>query len=284
MEYVIDELHDDRAALQACNLTSRSWSHRARTHLHRIFTLEHTYASLASIRSYSRYKVLEDLPAILRYADEVSLKSVPSESCESRDEGLCSAQFWHTIQQLQHVRKVRIIDMDFPGTFPRNLGSSDPRHWGTLFPAVEVLFLVNTTFLDSHDLLLLMSEFPHLDVLKLEKVKFGSMRRVSCAQGEITGVSRPVPRSVHIDCHDRPEIALQVLRYIHVSKTPGRSLEMLRLVTTLGVEESDNTTPLIREAGSTLQGLHLVLQQHFEHPRSLSNMREEVLYRGECLC
>ncbi|KAI0083792.1 hypothetical protein BDY19DRAFT_614000 [Irpex rosettiformis] len=277
VEYIIDELRHDRAALQACNLTSRLWSHRARTHLHRTLTIEHINAALISDKKCSHHQMLDDLPVILKYADEVRLKGVLY--AEPRDENLCGAQFWSTIDRLRHVRRVCMINTDLTCTSFRHFDSFNPRFWGRMFPAVENLSLIDTKFLDSLGPLLLASEFPRLQVLTLKDVKAGPVVASLSDTKEATGLNALAPRSVRISCHDQPQLVCEMLRHVRALRAASDTLEVLRLSTALGIEESIELATFFHEAETNLRDLHLVLQQHPDHTPFLSNMRVEVLKR-----
>ncbi|KAI0791581.1 hypothetical protein BC629DRAFT_370899 [Irpex lacteus] len=273
VEYIIDELRDDRAALRSCNLTSRLWTHRARTHLHRTFTLELVTEAVTACHKYQHYSSLSELPVILQYADGVEIKYAPC--CEPIDEALCSDQFWSIVHQLGHVRRIYIHDGDFTCNSRLRI---DSLRWGRLFPVVEVLSLFGTTFLDSNGPLLLASRFPVLQTLELDSINAGPVEANDCTlSGEESSVQSVALRSLHVNCHDKPEILRTLLRHV---KSSHSGLQSLRLSTTLGVEESTNFANFLREGETDVRDLHLVLQQDSQYPQFSSNMRREVLQRA----
>ncbi len=117
-DQIIENLHGDRDALQACSLTCWRWVDRSRSQLHCTVSLEHRYyRSVPSsiVRCFSR---LVNLPDITRHIRVLRLKESCAanvrQSIESDDDADEDGHlFWPIISQLAHIDTLHIDEDPF---------------------------------------------------------------------------------------------------------------------------------------------------------------------------
>lgn len=287
VESVIDELCDDGDSLRACALTARMWVHRSRTHLHRVFVLRHADLKFATKEEAHRYHILTELPSIISYAKELRLQSISSDRKGTEDDVELNTQFHALLRQFRHVRKLSIVGMSFVEHRIKH-----PRvarlNWETLFPAVHTLSLTNVTFAGPQESLTFASGFRHLQVAELENIALchdsSDLKMPSPAPSPATyHIAGFQPRTIRLrKCINDVEMLSVVSRHLASQGPSGTCmLESLQVSTGLSLDACNELMSLMTLARRTLVEVHLTIQEQTELPSFQSNMRPQVLQRGE---
>ncbi|KAI0759220.1 hypothetical protein BC629DRAFT_1069448 [Irpex lacteus] len=296
---IIDQLRHDIPTLRACTLTARSWTHRARVHLHRTFTLPVSVSALPSLsaRCDFRFPSEEDeekfrlmgreAPALLRYADELNLTCVISSSRRG-------APIRTILHLLQHIRVLRIIDADLStislsSSCHTQASNSSSCNWTTAFPTLDTLVLSKTSLRSPLDVVRLVRSFRELRTFRVEDVTITGASSSHTSDDDsnhafgVVGNPSFEPltvRNLHIlNCTKAP-LLVDVLA-THLAYSEGNTN-----IRRLHVDTTSNLEIFTKTIGNSLPELHLSLQEEFYplwhvHPEGkVSNMTAPDIRKG----
>jgi len=187
-DYVLDFLHDDRAALKACSLTCKSWRPVARYHLFRCITWYATYDEafgqmLAESPDIAR--VIHDL-AVSGLETKVSRKGIiPEKSQENNAYSPAKT----TLASLTFVQKLDISHLGIDAPLHANL-----LHLCSIAP-ITYLTLTHCRFPTFGHFTELLCSLPNLDILSLSFVTWDSPDSAPPNYEH----SRPVPKPSQLD-------------------------------------------------------------------------------------
>ncbi|KZT69546.1 hypothetical protein DAEQUDRAFT_726513 [Daedalea quercina L-15889] len=176
-EQILYQLVDDKTALAQCSLTCRTWAPMARRHLFESVTFSWKGPCMQAL------DILEMSLSVGTYlahhVRSITLPSVWLGSGERRRERLDLLR--RLMRSLPHAESLRVPHPFDWHSFIEGLQDDAGQPVDDIrdrmqaffpFPKLEILHLENTFFRSAEDLRVLLSVFPRLSVLKLDRVTF----------------------------------------------------------------------------------------------------------------
>ncbi|KAI0087037.1 hypothetical protein BDY19DRAFT_907898 [Irpex rosettiformis] len=276
---IIDELRHDRASLRSCALTARGWLHRSRTHLHRVFILQHNDFTFQSDKAEARYATIQrEIPVILQYADQLDLQGVGSAPCGDYGRG---SPIWSLLSLVRHVRTLRIIDTDLASVSLLCLQNPGSRSWTFLFPGLQILDIVRTSFQNPYDIFNLVCSFRQLRSFSIDDA--GAIS-VASALPQPTFITFG-PKVIRIlNSHKMQGLVAALTAHLASSEEARETLQKLHIDSNLTTEASSVLQKLVKVVENTLPELHISLQEQCLTPHRISNMRAVDIRRAvQCI-
>ena len=174
-EYIVDFLHDDADALQTCSVTSQSLLPVTRLHLFRMVVLERVPDCLRFLEALESSASTQ--ASIAHYVRDIRL---PFMALVSGTKGLRKGWRYELVRRilrdLCHLSRLRLYAFDWMGFMDMlraDAGAGSLRDaMGAFFPFPELkeLLIDNLVSRSSHELTLLISLFPRLSRLELQRI------------------------------------------------------------------------------------------------------------------
>lgn len=175
LEYIVDFHHDDTDALQTCSLTCQSLLPVTRLHLFRCIVLKRVPDCLRFLSALETSASTQ--ASIANYVRDIRLPFIAFVSgTRGGNKGLRYELVRRVLHHLRHLTRLRLYAFDWMGFM--DLLRAEAGDGGLRaamaaffhFPELRELLIDNLVSLSSHELTLLISIFPRLSRLELQRI------------------------------------------------------------------------------------------------------------------
>lgn len=265
IDQIVDCLSDDPEALRACSLIGQAWLHRCRQHLHRSVTIYHQNCCIHHSQVQKALRLLA-LPLVTSYTQRLHLEGksdygAPPKTSDAEDNNVDGVDlFWRLLSRFQNVHTLEINRLLWVA---HSLENKD--RLCASFLNVKVLDIYMSEFADVDEFLSLLTAFPRLLRLRIERVFWCENAEQwyitseadrstyrSLPQGATPGKRLEHVQVQHCDIHNM----LDISRWLSTDSPPITSLY-------LSPPDGDDFTALpsyFRALGSSLEELFLTLE------------------------